>query len=119
MSISWRTGEPPRGVELLIEFEYEGNGRRMVSILDDEVLTRICILRWSTLDDDRAAKAMGALESHAISRPNTFILIDFQEGVGFRAIEPRYVDVGYDEVAEATSLIEAIGKLTENGNDSR
>lgn len=119
MSISWQTGEPPRGVELLIEFEYEGNGRRMVSILDDEVLTRICILRWSTLDDDRAAMAMWALEKYIDAHPD--------DSVDLSKIDGKYVAVlsdscGYlyaDSKREAPSLIEAIEKLTEDGNDSR
>lgn len=71
MSVSWQTGEPPCGVELLIEYRGATWTRRVVSTRHgvglycvdgvNWMIEESRILRWSTLDDDPAAKATGSL----------------------------------------------------------
>lgn len=115
MSISWQTGEPPCGQELLIEYTYDGRIRRVVSVLDTYLLSHTNILRWSTLDDDRAAMAMGALEKLLLSTPCPVVEIDRMDGDWFvKAYDERLGSLAPTGVSP--SLIEAIEKLTEAGN---
>lgn len=57
--ILWQTGDVPTGVELLIEYEWDSrqfhavatfNGGCFVDASTGEDMSRIKLLRWSTLD---------------------------------------------------------------------
>lgn len=119
MAISWQTGEPPCGQELLIEYRECDNEcypkLRAVAIHIGENIWRLdgrkrydfTVLRWSTLDDYRAAMAIGALEK--MVRENFEAVscsVDFA-GNGWTVY-----DEDGAELVEAPTLIEAIEKLT-------
>lgn len=120
MSISWQTGEPPCGQELLIEYEWDSrkfhavathNGSFFVDASTGEDMSRITLLRWSTLDDDRSAMAMGALEKLLLSTPCPVVEIDRMDGDWFvKAYDERLGSLAPTGVS--LSLIEAIEKLT-------
>lgn len=124
MAVNWQTGEPPCGVALVIEYKFRGWPQAYKRIgmklpsgnwrLDGHSgeQSDVEISRWSTLDDDRAAMAMGAMEKYIDSHPD--------DSVDLSKIDGKYVAVlsdscGYlyaDSKREGTSIIEAIEKLT-------
>lgn len=123
MAISWQTGEPPCGQELLIEFNVLDSSvpRKIIGKLqgpwlestvhhDPQVVWHVDdlrFLRWSTLDDDRAAMAMGALEAMVREQGS---VVSFS--VDFAGNEWTIYDENGNDLSEAPTLIEAIKKLT-------
>ena len=127
MSISWQTGEPPCGVALVIEYKFRGWPQAYKRIgmklpsgnwrLDGHSGEQndVEVLRWSTLDDDRSAKAMGALEKYLVTKWLDQVHIGVgKEGEGF-----AFYNVDEQRGAEAPSLIEAIEKLTKVGTEPK
>lgn len=131
MSISWQTGEPPCGEVLVMQYEFMGKTYTRIArcrdgkngVLKWQELPSCHIIgcpatRWSTLDDDRAAMAMGSLEKMLSDEPWPWFCLDTTMGSNmFEA--SLYTDDGGTRKVEAPTLTEAIEKLTENGNDSR
>lgn len=120
MAISWQTGEPPCGQELLIEYCFHDKGQTWRAIIEStKVLRReVNVLRWSTLDDDRSAMAMvalGALETLLLANPSPCVEIDRYDGLWHvRVYDDQLGSIAPTGVS--SSLIEAIEKLTEAGN---
>lgn len=125
MAISWQTGEPPCGQELLIEFRCDGRPRAWRDLATKRGIQWylsggpcsgvIEILRWSTIDDDRSAMAMVALEKLLLSTPTPAVEIERIAGDWFvKAYDERLGSLA--ETGVSPSLIEAIEKLTEAGN---
>lgn len=125
MAVNWQTGEPPCGQELLIEYRYrmttkilhtvaaksQPNGAYWRENRNSIESIQIEVLRWSTLDDDSSAKAMGALEKMLRDDRWGWICLEQSNTEGtFNA--DLYFDSGQTTHAEAPSLIEAIEKLT-------
>jgi hypothetical protein len=127
MAISWQTGEPPCGQELLIEFNVLDScvPRKIIGKLrgpwlestvhhDPQVVWHVDdlrFLRWSTLDD--APDLMGRLERF-IDRTNGHTVI--VDRIGGRTYRARTAE----RDSEGATLAEAVEKLVggDNGHES-